>query len=228
VASRVLYQFTLSPYCTKVRWALEWKRLEYDAVEVDPFTRREVRAVSGQKLVPVLKDGDLVIADSTPILDHLETRYPHRPLWPADPVARARHKALEDWADEVFTKDLVGFKIFSSDNARRMVVRTAKHHAPSLLTPLQLRLGPPVVRWLGRTRRRGRSLERMRADYERNLDLLEAMLAENVPYLTGDAPGVFDAAVWGALWTMRGMEGEHLLAARPRLTAWYARMKNGI
>jgi glutathione S-transferase len=222
---RVLYQFTLSPYCTKVRWALEHKRLEYDAVEVDPFTRREARDSSGQKKVPVLRDGETVIADSTPILRHLEANYPQGPLLSADPAVRARQSALEDWADEVFTPDLIGFKIYSSDNARRMVERTAKHHEPTLLTPLQLRLGPSVVRWLGRSRRRGRPLAALQAAYERHLDLLNGMTGERAPYLTGETPCVFDAAVWGALWTMKGKERDALLERRPALAAWFKRMR---
>ena len=224
---RVLYQLVLSPYCTKVRWGLEWKRLDYDAVEIDPFTRKEPRNASGQGKVPVLEDGGTVIADSTRILAYLEEAYPDRGLIPRQPAARASVLALEDWADEVFIPDLIAFKIFSADNPRRMVMRTAKHHPPSFLMKLQVLIGPAVVRSLGRSRRRGRSLSQLRSDYERHLDLLDSM-ASGRPYLTGDGPTVFDAAVWGGLWSMKGMAGEELLWPRLNLSGWFRRMQSEI
>ena len=51
--------------------------------------RSPVEAVSGQGLVPVIEDDGLVVADSTVILEYLDRRYPDRPLYPADPAARA-------------------------------------------------------------------------------------------------------------------------------------------
>jgi len=227
MGTRVLYQLVLSPYCTKVRWGLEWKRLAYDAVEIDPFTRKEPRSASGQGKVPVLEDGGTVIADSTRILAYLEEAYPDRSLIPRQPAARASVLALEDWADEVFIPDLIAFKIFSADNPRRMVVRTAKHHPPSFLMKLQVLVGPAVVRSLGRSRRRGRSLSQIRSDYERHLDLLDSM-ASGRPYLTGEGPTVFDAAVWGGLWSMKGMAGEELLGPRLNLSGWFRRMQSEI
>jgi len=227
MGARVLYQLVLSPYCTKVRWGLEWKRLDYDAVEIDPFTRKEPRNASGQGKVPVLEDGGTVIADSTRILAYLEEAYPDRGLIPRQPAARASVLALEDWADEVFIPDLIAFKIFSADNPRRMVVRTAKHHPPSFLMKLQVLVGPAVVRSLGRSRRHGRSLSQLRSDYERHLDLLDSM-ASGRPYLTGEGPTVFDAAVWGGLWSMKGMAGEELLGPRLNLSGWFRRMQSEI
>ena len=135
--------------------------------------------------------------------------------------------ALEDWADEVFIPDLIAFKIFSADNPRSMVVRTAKHHPPSFLMKLQVLVGPAVVRSLGRSRRHGRSLSQLRSDYERHLDLLDSM-ASGRPYLTGEGPTVFDAAVWGGLWSMKGMAGEELLGPRLNLSGWFRRMQSEI
>ncbi len=39
-------------------------------------------------MVPVLKDGDLVVWDSLAISEHLAERFPDARLWPADPTAR--------------------------------------------------------------------------------------------------------------------------------------------
>jgi glutathione S-transferase len=55
----------------RVTLALAYKRVEAELVEVDPSDRSQVRQLSGQELVPVLIDGDDVVADSLTILRHL-------------------------------------------------------------------------------------------------------------------------------------------------------------
>ncbi len=46
-------------------------------------------AGSPSRLVPALKDGDLVIWDSLAICEYLAERFPQAALWPIDPVSRA-------------------------------------------------------------------------------------------------------------------------------------------
>jgi glutathione S-transferase len=95
-----LHQFRQSAFCEKVRLILAWKRLTATVVEVAPgLGQLQLFRLSGQRQVPVLVDGDEVIADSTAIALHLEERCPDPPLLPAEPAARARVLLLEDWAD---------------------------------------------------------------------------------------------------------------------------------
>lgn len=227
---RTLHQFTLSPYCIKIRKILDFKGLTYATAEVNPFSRGNVVRISGQKRVPVLVEtpGDgtreTVVADSTAIAQYLDVRYPDPPVYPRDPGARARAILLEDWSDEVFADTLIPFKIFSADNARRMVSRSARFYPRRLHYRMLLPLGPPVLRRLTARRRRGRSLERLRADYEADLTRLDG-LARTAPFLSGEQPTVFDFAVWGLLRSMEGMEGEDLLARQVSLAEWYERVE---
>lgn len=46
-------------------------------------------AGSPSRLVPVLKDGDLVVWDSLAICEYLNERLPEARLWPEDPIKRA-------------------------------------------------------------------------------------------------------------------------------------------
>ena len=48
-----------------------------------------IAAHSPSKLVPALKDGDLVIWDSLAICEYLNDQLPQARLWPADPAKRA-------------------------------------------------------------------------------------------------------------------------------------------
>ena len=49
----------------------------------------EIAKHSPSHLVPVLKDGDLVIWDSLAICEYLAEKFPAARLWPADPALRA-------------------------------------------------------------------------------------------------------------------------------------------
>jgi glutathione S-transferase len=60
-----------------VRQKLEALKLDYTTINVPPShaDRKEVFAVSGQYLVPVLVDGEIVLDDEEKILPYLEKRY---------------------------------------------------------------------------------------------------------------------------------------------------------
>jgi len=231
MARIVLYQFTLSPYCVKVRKILEYKRLPYTTLEVNPFTRRGVHRLSGQRRVPVMVEEEAdgrprtVVADSTAIALHLDARHPDPPVYPHDPEERSRVLSLEDWSDETFAGDLIPFKILTGDNARRMVAQSVRYYPRTLPYRVLPPFGPVVLRRLASRRRRGRSPERLRADYEADLAHLEELARAGRFLAGGERPTVFDFAVWGLLRTMQGMQGEELLARHVSLSKWYERIE---
>ena len=73
-----LYNIHGCGYCAMVRDAMAQMGLEYEKVDV-PWShpeRKEVYEVSGQTTVPVLVDGDTVLADEYEIIDYLKKTYP--------------------------------------------------------------------------------------------------------------------------------------------------------
>jgi glutathione S-transferase len=225
MTERLLYQFTLSPYCIKVRRILEYKRLDYRTVEINPFNRRSVVRVSGQKRVPVLVESDAsrgrkVVSDSTAIARYLDEVCPDPPVYPRDPAESARVAILEDWADEVFSRDLVAFKFLTPGNPAKAVEQSKAFYPPKLIYRMLFPLGPFYLRREGRSRAGGRAPAVVKADYESDLDRLEA-LASRTKFLAGETPTVFDFAVWGFLRTLEGLDGEELLKLRPALARWY-------
>lgn len=90
-------------YCHRVRLVLAEKNVQADIVEVQagrcPPKLAEVNPYAS---VPTLVDRDLVLYESTVIMEYLEERYPHPPLMPVYPVARANtrllvHRIQRDW-----------------------------------------------------------------------------------------------------------------------------------
>ena len=99
-----VYRIPFSTNVERVALALGHKGIDVEWVEVDAADRSAVRAASGQDLVPVLEDGDRVVVDSMEIVRELEERHPARPLYPADPAARAELLIFVDWFDRVWKR----------------------------------------------------------------------------------------------------------------------------
>lgn len=182
-----LYVFTISHYCEKARWALEYKRIDYELVTVLPGPHfRVIPKIAGSSRVPVLVHAERVLQDSTPILDYLDEHYPDRPLTPSEPEAR---REVSEW-EQLFEQEL-------GDTVRRYLYSHAFEDS-RFLFPLYLQNGPwwaplfyklmlPAV-FKAVKRMYAISPERTREDLQRLYALFErtdARLAEH-RFLVGD------------------------------------------
>jgi len=220
-----LYQIPISHNCLKVRTALARKNLAFTQVDIPPTDRSTVRAISGQGLVPVLRDGETVIVDSTRILLHLEQRYPDPPLLPADPPARAECLLLEDWADRslmALSRRLAYWSILGRPG---MLLRTWNDPARGVGAWVKERVAGRIVR-----RRFGLSADRNRADEEeaRRVASLAMDRLGGRPFLVGDAVTIADIALAAMAAPLRAaspaVTGDPAVA---RLLAWVPTILTG-
>jgi len=72
-----LYNLESCPFCSVIRRRLAELGLEYEKIDVPPahHLRTEVVKASGQFLVPVLVDGDVVLDDEDDIIEYLDSKY---------------------------------------------------------------------------------------------------------------------------------------------------------
>lgn len=110
ITKRSLMIFFSDPrdqYSHRVRMVLAEKGVTVDIVEVDPNNKPEDLAeINPYNSVPTLLDRDLVLYESTVIMEYLDERFPHPPLLPVYPVARAQsrlliHRIEKDWSGRV-------------------------------------------------------------------------------------------------------------------------------
>jgi RNA polymerase-associated protein len=90
-------------YSHRVRMVLAEKGVAVDIVETDERNLPEdVAELNPYQSLPTLLDRDLVLYESTVIMEYLDERFPHPPLLPVYPVARAQsrlmmHRIRKDW-----------------------------------------------------------------------------------------------------------------------------------
>lgn len=103
-----LFDSAFSPFARKVRMVLEYKGLEFQAIDgLLKTSHAELKAVNRRVEVPTLVDGDIVVVNSADIVSYLEYRYPQRPVYPEAAQARVHARAWERAADTFLDPILV-------------------------------------------------------------------------------------------------------------------------
>lgn len=213
--SIVLYELVgrddirFSPYCWRARMALAHKGLTAERVPVR-FTDKDRIAFSGQKLVPVLVDGDTTVADSWAIACHLEDQYPDRPGLFGGPQARGLALFLNNWAPLVLhpalLRVIIGDVFARIDAADRDYFRRTR----------EARFGMTIE-----------AMHEARADHAEALTRTLAPVAATLgaqPFLSGAAPAYGDYIVFGALQWARLTSPWPPVAPDSPLHAWRERM----
>jgi glutathione S-transferase len=83
---------------------LAHERLDYGHVHGGTETPA-FRAMNPNGLVPVVRDGELVLFESCAIARYLAGRYGGAPFWPQDPAARGPIDVWAEWGKTTFHRD---------------------------------------------------------------------------------------------------------------------------
>jgi len=129
-----LYQFPISHFCEKIRWALDFKNIEYKTINLIPGLHiNQTRKMGVKSSVPILKHNDKFIQGSTEIIDYLDATFPENSLTPKD--ENLKKEAL-DWENYL-------------DNEVGVPVRLCVYHIlldyPKIVKPFFAHKGP----WYG-------------------------------------------------------------------------------
>jgi glutathione S-transferase len=198
-----------SPFCWRAKMALAHKGL---AVETVPwrFTEKDKLPQPNAGRVPVIRDGDRVVHDSTAIADYLEERYPDRPSLFAGATARALARFVQNWTETVLQPGLI-----------RLVLLDIHRH-----------IGPQDQAYFrsDREQRFGMTLEEFVGDRNARLPQFRASLdplrrtVERQNFVSGEAPAYADYTVFGAFQWARAISDFEVLAADDPVRAWRGRM----
>lgn len=99
----ILYSDERCPYSHQVRIVLAEKGINVDIQHVSPqYLPQDLIDINPYYSLPTLVDRDLVLYNAPIIMEYLDERFPHPPLLPVYPVARATSRKLlfrveQDW-----------------------------------------------------------------------------------------------------------------------------------
>ena len=142
-----LYQFPFSHYCEKVRWALDYKGIAYRTVNLLPgFHVRYLAKLAPKTCVPVLRDGAIVVQDSSAIIDYLDQRYANPSLTPSDPNAAREALDWEEYLDEQIGVNIRLWFYHHALRVRRLAVSFLLEGAAWHKKPLFVLVYPKVRR----------------------------------------------------------------------------------
>ena len=101
--SMALFSDPSDQYCQRVRIVLEEKGISSEIIDTDKNNiNTDILEVSPYSTLPVLVDRDVCLYDSVTLMEYLDERFPHPPLLPVYPVARANirlyiKRIANDW-----------------------------------------------------------------------------------------------------------------------------------
>ena len=101
--SMALFSDPTDHYCQRVRIVLVEMGISSEVIDTDKNNiNAEVLEVSPYSTLPVLVDRDVCLYDSVTLMEYLDERFPHPPLLPVYPVARANirlyiKRITNDW-----------------------------------------------------------------------------------------------------------------------------------
>jgi RNA polymerase-associated protein len=97
------YSDGTSHYSHRVRVVLAEKGVAVETIDVDPDDKPEdLASLNPYNTLPTLVDRDLVLYEANIMMEYLDERFPHPPLFPVYPVARAQsrlwiYRIKKDW-----------------------------------------------------------------------------------------------------------------------------------
>lgn len=90
-----LYSDPISHYSHRVRITLSEKELEVETTDVlDPSKDEDLAIINPSGALPTLQDRGTVLNNSSVIMEYLDERYPHPPMFPIYPVDKARSRSI--------------------------------------------------------------------------------------------------------------------------------------
>ena len=141
-SSMIFYSDGNDHYSQRVRLVLAEKGVAVEIIDVDPaHIPEDLTDLNPYNSLPTLIDRELVLYQSQVIMEYLDERFPHPPLLPVYPVARAQsrlfvHRIQRDWCTAVDT-------IMAGKSKDTVIDRARKELRESLVTIAPIFDGKP-------------------------------------------------------------------------------------
>ncbi|KAJ8908093.1 hypothetical protein NDN08_008188 [Rhodosorus marinus] len=219
----VLYQYQPCPFCNKVRAFLDYHKIPYRAVEVDPLRKAELKW-SDYKKVPVVVVNGNQLNESTEIIATLETVLSKELK---EEMFTEEEKKWLFWLDDYFvhllppniyrtaTESMQTFDYLTTEGNFSWFVRETSRYSGAVIMYL-------VAKKLQKKYNIGDPREDL---YGAVTSWVDTVNEKGTNFLGGSEPNVADLAVFGVLRSLLNFDTFDDLMANTELRPWYERME---
>lgn len=218
--SYILYGGELSLFTRKLEAALKFYGAEFEFRNKNSEDVSLLETRAGTHQVPVLLTPEnWMLADTTPIMQMLDHRFPQRAMFPSGALGVLVH-CLEEYFDEWVARVMVHYRWHYPNSAKFAAMRMADGN--TAIAERVMAWGPRACRATGTESEQQRLA--VEAEYVRILEAAEAQLQQTA-FLLGDRPTALDCIVLGGLRAHTNMDPDpkKVTANYPTVIEWCER-----
>lgn len=222
-----LYQYEVCPFCCKVKSVLDYKRIPYEKIEVNPMTHEELagndKALKHDK-VPVVIDAGRTLIESNDIIRYLDEKYSKKPIFAKTKAALAKQEEWMAFADDELVQILPGNIYRTLPEALDSFKYITKVGRFPAWKRYYLMLGGAVAMTIvAKKGLKKRGISNPRQALAESLEKLARGIGKN-DFLGGDEPDVADLVCHGVLRSVREMKVWKDIEKNATVAAWYERV----
>lgn len=219
----VLYQYEACPFCNKVKAFLDYQKIPYKVVEVNPINKKEIKW-SDYKKVPILKvDGENLV-DSSDIIDNLSQR-----INPENPALDSEEeKKWRRWVDNHLVHVLSPNIYRTASEALESFDYITSHGNFSFSERIIAKYGGATAMYFvsKKLKKRHNITDERAALYEAVETWVDALKGRQ--FIGGSSPNIADISVFGVLRPIRHLQCGKDMVGNTRIGEWYNRMERAV
>lgn len=237
----ILYQYEVCPFCNKVRAFLDYHKVPYRIVEVNPLTKKQLKWTTHKKVPVVLIDNEL-LDDSSLILSRLAVEYEEQQTEPprgwfskstkASPSKEAIAEETEwrRWVDKRFVQ-VITVNIYRNLAESWQTFNYIAEHANFNFAERQAaRVAGSGLMWgiSGKLIKKYGIQGDLRANLFSDAEKWMEALGSERPFMGGPKPNLADLSMFGVIRSVTGTDTFMDLMHKTSISSWYERMMSEV
>ncbi|XP_071734709.1 uncharacterized protein [Rutidosis leptorrhynchoides] len=220
----VLYQYEACPFCNKVKAFLDYYDVPYKVVEVNPFSKKEIKWSEYKKVPILMVDGEPLV-DSSAIIDQLGNKFT---TVNALSTNDDEEKKWRRWVDDHLVHMLSPNIYRNTSEALESFDYIANHGNFSVTEKYTVKYaGAAAMYFVSKKLKKKYNITDERAAL---YDAAETWVAalDGRDFLGGSKPNLADLAVFGVLRPIRYLRSGKDMVEHTRIGEWYSRMESAV
>ncbi|KAI9910554.1 hypothetical protein PsorP6_011038 [Peronosclerospora sorghi] len=209
-----------------VKAVLDYFKIPYQVVEVNPLTKKEMKAFTEYRKVPVVRMNDEVVVDSSRIISRLRElgMTPERRKELTE-EALQEEETWRQWVDQQLI-------VLTPPNIYRTLPEALEAFNYCLtegnFTAFERRMakytGALVMYWIAKQSKKKYGIEDERQALYSALNSWVEAIGEERVFLGGEEPNLADLSVFGVLRAMHGLETYNDIMRETKIEPWFTNM----